>query len=275
MTPIPLATSGQQDHGAPASSQPPWAPLGSSLAPSHAPANTAAPVGTAPPNVAPPLTQLTRTYLGSTAWGSLTLQKPYITFWISKWPDSSSKPPPDTAPSAHVHPPLGWVPGKMLAEPSGCGDRGPYLLRLPASDHRSHPHMYRGPWGDSVGEPQPGEAWDSAPCHPANTEVRAGPKGLARCPQAATQPLQPLAHCHHRGQGCQAGQDCGQGLCPFWLAGSRRAGSPGGDRRVTWAHGPAGRCHPQTASCCAVWQATVASQLFVRPPLSPADPTSY
>lgn len=33
------------------------------------------------------------TYFGSAAWESLTLQKPYITFWFSKWPESSCKPP--------------------------------------------------------------------------------------------------------------------------------------------------------------------------------------
>lgn len=72
-----------------------------------------------PPSMAPfTLTQLTRTYLGSTAWGSLTLQKPYITFWISKCPESSSKPPPDTALSVQVHLAPGWVLGKMLGKPS-------------------------------------------------------------------------------------------------------------------------------------------------------------
>lgn len=38
-------------------------------------------------------TQLMSTYFGRAAWESLTLQKPYITFWFSKWPESSCKPP--------------------------------------------------------------------------------------------------------------------------------------------------------------------------------------
>lgn len=40
-----------------------------------------------------PHTQLMSTYFGRAAWESLTLQKPYITFWFSKWPESSCKPP--------------------------------------------------------------------------------------------------------------------------------------------------------------------------------------
>ena len=40
-----------------------------------------------------PHTQLMSTYFGRAAWESLTLQKPYITFWFSKCPESSCKPP--------------------------------------------------------------------------------------------------------------------------------------------------------------------------------------
>lgn len=71
MTPTPLTTVGQQNCGSPR-------PLAtaSSFTPSHIPVGTAEP----PLSMDPRLTQLTRTYLGSTAWGSLTLQKPYITF---------------------------------------------------------------------------------------------------------------------------------------------------------------------------------------------------
>lgn len=51
--------------------------------------------------------------MGSTAWGSLTLQKPYITFWISKWPESSSSPPPGRAHGTlSSHPPGTGTPGQ-------------------------------------------------------------------------------------------------------------------------------------------------------------------
>lgn len=50
--------------------------------------------GPSAPSAIPQLhTQLMSTYFGRAAWESLTLQKPYITFWFSKWPESSCKPP--------------------------------------------------------------------------------------------------------------------------------------------------------------------------------------
>lgn len=51
-------------------------------------------LGPSAPSPIPQLhTQLMSTYFGRAAWESLTLQKPYITFWFSKWPESSCKPP--------------------------------------------------------------------------------------------------------------------------------------------------------------------------------------
>lgn len=51
-------------------------------------------LGPSAPSPIPQLhTQLMSTYFGRAAWASLTLQKPYITFWFSKWPESSCKPP--------------------------------------------------------------------------------------------------------------------------------------------------------------------------------------
>lgn len=107
------------------------------------------------------------------------------------------------------------------------------------------------------------------PPHPANTEVRAGPGGPARCPQAATQPPPISRPLPPRRARLPGRQDFGQILFPepCCLA-AMGQGREVGDRRVAWAQqGPAG--------CRAVPQAAAASQLLARPSLCPLDPAGY
>lgn len=78
----------------------------------------------------------------------------------------------------------------------------------------------------------------------------------------------------------RAGRTAGRAYSPPCQLAAVGQGPKVGDREVTWAQGPAGRCHPQTAGCRAVPQATVALQLLAcpslcRPPQPHQLPTSF